>query len=204
MRTVFLGNHTVGVTVMRELAALGALSGVVAHPPDPEDGTRYLSVYEQACTLGVPCLRATGTAPELEAFITACQPDLLIVADFRYLLPPGILHLARLGGINFHPSLMPAYRGRAPINWAILHGEKTLGLTVHCIDAGMDTGDIIAQKAYDLQEDEYVGDALRKLYPLYAELTRQTIAALHTGNLPRRRQNHELATAYPRSKPQDG
>ena len=204
MRTVFLGNHTVGVTVMRELARQGVLAGVVAHPLDPEDGVRYLSVFDAAGELGVPRLRTKGTAPDLAAFVKACSPDVLVIADYRYLLPVEVLDLARHGGINFHPSLLPTYRGRAPINWAILHGETTLGLTVHCMDADMDTGDILAQKQYHLRNTEDVGDALNKLYPLYAELTRYVVAALQEGNLPRHPQNHAMASAFPRRRPEDG
>jgi Methionyl-tRNA formyltransferase len=204
VRAVFLGNHTVGVTVMRELAAQGMLAGVVAHPPDPEDGVRYLSVFDAAGELGAPRLRARGSDPDMTAFVKACAPDLLVVADYRYLLPVSLLKCARHGGINFHPSLLPAYRGRAPINWAILHGETTLGLTVHCIDAGMDTGDILAQEPYHLDTTEDVGDALRKLYPLYADLTRKVVAMVQKGPLPQLPQNHAMATAFPRRRPEDG
>ncbi len=204
MRAVFLGNHTVGVTVMRELARQGVLAGVVAHPLDTEDGVRYLSVFDTAGELGVPRLRAKGTVPDLATFVKNCSPDVLVVADYRYLLPVEVLECVPHGGINFHPSLLPAYRGRAPINWAILHGETTLGLTVHCMDAGMDTGDILAQKRYYLRNTEDVGDALRKLYPLYAELTHYVVTALQEGNLPRHPQNHALASTFPRRRPEDG
>lgn len=204
MRAVFLGNHTVGVTVMRVLAELDVLAGVAAHPEDPEDGVRYLSVHSEALKLKVPTLRARGTDPALEQFVSACLPDVLVVADYRYLLPQSVLRCARHGGINFHPSLLPAYRGRAPINWAILHGETELGLSVHRIDAGMDTGDILAQSRFSLREDEDVGDALRKLYPLYAALTRETMAALQGGTLRGQPQDHGQATTYPQRRPEDG
>lgn len=204
MRAVFLGNHTVGVTVLRALAETGTLAGVVAHPPDPEDGVRYLSVYDQAGSLGVPRLRARGKDAELAPFLEACRPDVLVVADYRYLLPRTVLQTAPWGGVNFHPSLLPAYRGRAPINWAILQGETELGLSVHAIDDGLDTGDIVAQRRYALAAHEDVGDALDKLYPLYDELARETMAALEAGSLPRRPQDHARATVFPRRRPEDG
>lgn len=204
MRALFLGNHAVGVTVMDTLAELGVLAGVVAHPPDPEDGVRYLSVYDRAAFLGMPRLRAAGRDPALLDFVAPLAPDVLVVADYRYLLPTEILALAPHGAINFHPSLLPAYRGRAPINWAILHGETDLGLTMHVIDEGMDTGDVVAQRRYTLNDKEDVNDALHKLYPLYRELTRELISALTNGGPPRIPQDHTKATKFPRRRPEDG
>lgn len=204
MRSVFMGNHDVGITVMNTLAELGVLAGVVAHPPDPEDGARYLSVFDRAAELRIPKLRAAGRDPELQEFITALAPDVLIVADYRYLLPASVIALVPFGAVNFHPSLLPFYRGRAPINWAILHGETELGLTAHLIDEGMDTGDVIAQRRYALSSEEDVGDALRKLYPLYRELTLEITAALTKGHLPCIPQDHARATTFPRRRPEDG
>jgi methionyl-tRNA formyltransferase len=128
----------------------------------------------------------------------------LIVADYRYLLPSAVIASAPFGAVNFHPSLLPTYRGRAPINWAILHGETELGLTAHLIDEGMDTGDVIAQRRYTLNSEEDVGDALRKLYPLYRELTLEITAALTKGHPPCVPQDHALATTFPRRRPEDG
>lgn len=204
MRVAFLGNHTVGVTVMRTLYEEGVLAGVGAHPPDPEDGVRYLSVHDHAAAMGLPCLRATGRSPELAAFLAGLRADLLVVADFRYLLPRAVLDLFPLGGVNFHPSLLPAYRGRAPVNWAILRGETRLGLTAHVLDETMDTGDIIAQRSFTLGLDQDVGDALQILYPLYADLAREVVAAFVSGHVPRRPQDHALASAFPRRRPEDG
>ena len=82
-----------------------------------------------------------------------------------------------LGAINLHPSLLPKYRGRAPLNWAILNGEKMLGLTAHWIDNGVDTGDIILQKSFHLHQNQDVGDALQ-IYPLYKSITRDVIRDL--------------------------
>jgi len=204
MRAVFMGNHDVGVTVMNSLAELGALIGVVGHPPDPEDGVRYTSVFDRAAELGMPRLRVAGRDPELQEFIATLAPDVLIVADYRYLLPASVIALAPFGAVNFHPSLLPAYRGRAPINWAILRGETELGLTAHLIDEGTDTGDVIAQRRYTLDSEEDVGDALRKLYPLYHELTLEIATALAKGHLTRTPQDHSRATIFPRRRPEDG
>jgi methionyl-tRNA formyltransferase len=138
------------------------------------------------------------------AFVGNAKPDLLWVTDYRYLLPRPLLDLAPIGNVNLHPSLLPKYRGRASINWAILNGETTLGLTAHFIDEGMDTGDIIDQVSFELRQNQDVGDALRMLYPLYEEITVRVLDYFRSGAVPRRRQDHSQATSFPRRKADDG
>jgi len=204
MRVVFLGNHTVGCRVLDVLGEMSVVAGVVAHPPDPEDGVRYLSVYDCASQRGWPVVRAHGRAPELAHFVAKARADLLWITDYRYLLPAEIVALSPLGAINLHPSLLPRYRGRASINWAILHGETELGLTAHFVDAGMDTGDIIEQVSYTLTPAQNAGDALEILYPLYAKMTRMVLAKLQKGPVERRPQDESQASAFPRRRPEDG
>ena len=203
-RIVFLGNHTVGVRALRVLQRDADLVGVVAHPDDPEDGVRYESVYDEAVRRGLPVLRGTGRSAVVMEFVRKCAPDLLWVTDYRYLLPSLLVNLARLGAVNLHPSLLPRYRGRASINWAILRGETELGLSAHLIDDGMDTGDIMAQRRYTLAQHEDVGDALEKLYPLYEAITAEVVAAFLSGSLPRRAQEVAHASVFPRRTPEDG
>jgi len=204
LRVLFLGNHTVGVRTLHVLSRETKLVGVVAHPEDPEDGVRYESVFSAAQILHVPVLRASGKAHELETFVIDANPDLLWIADYRYLLPESILKLSPMGAVNLHPSLLPKYRGRAPINWAILNGETEIGLTAHFVDSGMDTGDIIAQERICLSPYEDVGVALAKLYPLYESVTSNVIARLRNGTIDRKTQDHDNSTSYPARKQQDG
>lgn len=203
-KVVFLGNHTVGVRSLGVLARDSHLVGVVAHPEDPEDGVRYESVYAAAQKFDIPVLRASGKSHELENFVSELHPDLLWIADYRYLLPASVLKWSRMGAVNLHPSLLPKYRGRAPINWAILHGETRLGLTAHWVDIGMDTGEIIIQKAFDLRQEQDVSDALEMLYPLYESVTADVLQAIRIGEIPRRKQFEAEATVFPRRTPEDG
>jgi len=149
-------------------------------------------------------VRAAGRDRALEEFVANVSPDLVWITDYRYILPPSIIAKPRLGVVNLHPSLLPKYRGRAPINWAIIQGETRLGLTAHFVDEGVDSGDIIEQVSYELTMEQDVGDALDALYPLYRELTRRVIDRLATGDVARIRQDHSLATVFPRRKPEDG
>ncbi|MBM3976752.1 MAG: methionyl-tRNA formyltransferase [Planctomycetes bacterium] len=201
---VFLGNHDVGVRTLDVLAECAELAAVVAHPLDPEEGVVYASVAEWAERRGLPCLRASGRQPQLAEFVRAHAPELLWIADYRYLLPAEVLALAPLGAVNLHPSLLPAYRGRAPVNWAILHGERELGLSAHFVDSGTDSGDLIAQARFALREDQDVGDALALLYPLYEQLTRRVLRQFERGRVRRRRQDASRASTFPRRRPEDG
>ena len=204
MRVVFLGNHTVGVRTLQAIGEFAEVAGVVAHPPDPEDGVRYESVFQFAERHRWKVIRGTGKDPHIQKFISAAKPDLLWIADFRYLIPPGIVALAPLGAVNLHPSLLPAYRGRASINWAILKGETKLGLTGHFVDEGVDTGDIIEQISYEIREDQDVGDCLDILYPLYSSMTRTILGYIQSGKAPRTAQDHLHGTVFPRRRPEDG
>ncbi len=204
MRVVFLGNHTVGVTALSVLADEAEVVGVVAHPADMEDGVCYQSVHAYAKSRGLPVIRGKATEPCVADFIAKAMPDLIWITDYRYLLSAHLLNIAPLGAINLHPSLLPKYRGRAPINWAILRGETELGLTAHFVDEGIDSGDIIEQERFEFSPSEYVGDALSKLLPLYASVTRRILNNLHIGNVVRLKQDDAGATCYLARKPKDG
>ncbi len=204
MKTVFLGNHTCGKLVLATLLELTDIAGVVAHPDDQEDGVRYESVHSYALQNNLPLVRGAGTDESVYKFIEEAKPDLIWITDYRYLLPTSVLALPHLGAINLHPSLLPQYRGRASINWAILNGEKFLGLTAHYVDAGMDTGDIVMQRSISLSVEEDVSDALIKLYPLYDLLTRDVLASLLNGTLHRVPQDHSKSSSYPARKPHHG
>lgn len=203
-RILFLGNHTVGVRTMNTLYAEACLVGVVGHPDDPEDGVRYESVILNAQKLELPTLRANGKSRELVNFVADTRPDLLWIADYRYLLPKSILELSRLGAINLHPSLLPKYRGRAPINWAIIKGETILGLTAHWVDTDMDSGDIILQKSFRLSQDQDVSNALKMLYPIYESVTSEVLKSIKINEVPSRKQNEADATCFPRRTINDG
>ncbi len=203
-RAILLGNHTVGVRALDVLRTCAEVCAVVAHPEDPEDGVCYESVYDHARSAGLRVYRLAGRDSGLVDLMARHRPELLLSVDYRYRIPPQILNIQGLTSINLHPGLLPRYRGRAPLNWAILQGETQLGLTAHCMDEGVDSGDIIAQVQFELAAHEDVGDALRKLYPLYADMVRKVFALVESGKLPRRPQDHAQATVYPRRRPEDG
>lgn len=203
-RVVFLGNHTVGVRSLSSLMKVCHVELVVAHPPDPEDGSAYESVHDFASRNGLPVFRSTGRNPELHLRIKQVNPDLIWTADYRYLLPEGLIDLASDACINLHPSLLPSYRGRAPLNWAILNGESEVGLTAHLIDEGVDTGPVLCQKRLSVSTSEDVGDVLRRLEPIYESITLEVVQSLESGDLVPVPQPEGKWPIWPRRTPEDG
>lgn len=204
MRTVFFGNHTLGIRSLQTLGRLTEVVGVIAHPDDPEEGRVYDSLYLFAKGVGFPTIRGRGRDPDVHDFTREAKPDLIWIAGYRYLLPPICFGVAPLGAVNLHPSRLPAYRGRAPLNWAILNGETRLGLTAHFIEEGVDCGDIIEQLEFDLDADQDVGDVLRLLDPLYTEITERVVGYFLAGAVPRRPQDLTGFPVWPNRKPEDG
>jgi methionyl-tRNA formyltransferase len=190
--------------VLKSIQESAEVVGVVAHPPDPEDGIRYESVFDFAQHRGWKAVRGKARDATVSDFVEGAKPDLLWITDYRYLIAKEVLALPLLGTVNLHPSLLPAYRGRASINWAILNGETKLGLTGHFVDEGMDSGDIIEQVSYEIDENQDVGDCLNILYPIYTSMTTKILSHFLAGKVPRRSQDHSRATAFTARKPEDG
>jgi methionyl-tRNA formyltransferase len=204
MRVAFLGNHNLGIATLDTLVQHADVVGVVAHPFDPEEGVRYGSLFEYASSNNLVAIRGKGKDSLVLEFVRSLAPDLIWVTDYRYILPKCLFSLAKFGAINLHPSLLPRYRGRASINWAILGGETEIGLTAHFIDEGVDTGDIITQLTIGLGREHDVGDALSALMPQYCKITKDVLSFFASGVVPRLVQDHSNASIFPARKPEDG
>lgn len=133
-------------------------------------------------------------SPEFIEQITVLKPDLIVVVAFGQFLPKSLLELPPLGCINVHASLLPGYRGAAPIHWAIMNGEKVTGVTTMYMDIGMDTGDMILKSEVNILPEETTGELHDKLQILGAELLLETVKQLETGTALRISQNQEEAT----------
>ena len=204
MKIVFFGNHTVGVKTLETLSKKSKILGIVCHPLDPEDGKRYLSVYNYALSNGFNVIRGAPKDKKVFNFIKGLKPDLIWVTDYRYILPVEILSEASIASVNLHPSLLPKYRGRASLNWAILNGEKEVGLTAHLIDENVDSGDILAQVKIYIGKKIGIGEVLKKLLPVYKNITIKVISMFDSKFIKKIPQNNSLASIYPARKPHDG
>ena len=190
MRLVFMGTPEFAVPSLRALVGAGyEVCGVFTQPDRPKNRGMRLqptSVKEYALTENIPVyqpekLRSGQTLEILEGL----APELIVVAAYGKLLPAEILELPRLGCINVHSSLLPRYRGAAPINWAILNGERESGVTIMHMAQGLDTGDIILQRATPITPEDTAQTLHDRLSELGAQLLLEAVDALGRGTAPR-------------------
>jgi methionyl-tRNA formyltransferase len=142
--------------------------------------------------------------PEGVAALQELRPDLLVVAAYGQILSKDVLAVPPLGGINVHASLLPKYRGAAPIAWAIYHGETRTGVTIIRMTTGLDAGDMLAQEALDIGPEETAGELEARLAPLGACLAVQVIAQMVAGTAHGTKQDKSLVTKAPKLKKEDG
>jgi len=142
--------------------------------------------------------------PEGIAGLQSLQPDLLVVAAYGQILSREVLAVPPLGGINVHASLLPKYRGAAPIAWAIYHGEKQSGVTIIRMSVSLDAGDMVAQQALDIEPEETAGELEGRLAPLGAQMATDTIERLAAGPVTGMTQDKTLVSRAPKLKKEDG
>jgi methionyl-tRNA formyltransferase len=141
---------------------------------------------------------------EFVDYFRGVYPDMAVVSAFGQILPHEILEIPKMGCINVHPSLLPKYRGAAPINWAVIRGEVKTGVTIMLMDEGMDTGDFLTQEETMIEPTETFGKLNDRLAVMGARLLLKTIDMLLEGNASRTPQDSSLATYAPRLKKEDG
>jgi methionyl-tRNA formyltransferase len=178
---------------------------VVTHADDPKERQWFPSVAELARSRGIePVIADDPRDPAVLARIEAAKPDLLLSFYYRGILPEGLLKLPRLGAFNVHGSLLPKYRGRAPVNWAILSGEKVTGATLHAMTAKPDAGDIVDQESVPIGPDDTANEVQGRISAAAVKLLERRLEDLKKGRAPRRPQDEAAATTFGRRGPQDG
>lgn len=202
MNVLFMGSQTIGYRCLEKLIALGAsVVGVVTFSPDPHETWTH-SVEALARAHKIPLCVADGRG--CADFVREKSPDVIFVVGWRKLIPRDVLRVASLGAIGFHASLLPKYRGFAPLNWAILQGEKKTGITAFYLSEGVDTGDVLMQKEVEIGPDQYITTLKQNVEEKAVELIGELYPLLKSKNAPRKKQDHSQATyACPRD-PQDG
>jgi len=182
--------------------------GVATQPDKPKGRGRRLQsspVKELAEEKGLLVLQPERVRDDtFMQIFRGLNPDLVVVAAFGQILPVEILERPKLGCINVHPSLLPKYRGAAPLNWTLIRGEKTTGVTIMMMDAGVDTGDIILQEEAPVGEGETCDCLHDRLAKMGANLLLKTIRQIEQGTAIWTPQDHHQATYAPRLKKEDG
>src|SRR6185437_5948495 len=150
---------------------------------------------------GVPVFQPESVnTPEGVAQLRSLSPDLLVVAAYGQILSNEVLSVPPHGAVNVHASLLPKYRGAAPIAWAIYHGETRTGVTIIKMSISLDAGDILAQEAIDIGADETAGEVEARLAPLGARMAMQVIEQIQNGTVQGRKQDQSQVTKAPKLK----
>ncbi|NIK68582.1 methionyl-tRNA formyltransferase [Paenibacillus sp. BK720] len=202
MRIVFMGTPEFAVPSLRLLIEQGYdVVAAVSQPDRPKGRKRVLTpppLKEAALALGLPVLQPERMrSPESVAAIAELQPDLIVTAAYGQILPKALLDIPRLGCINVHGSLLPRYRGGAPIQRSIMNGETVTGVTIMYMAEGLDTGDMISKVEVPITDEDTSGTLFEKLSAAGAELLGRTLPALIAGELKAEPQDNELATYAP-------
>jgi methionyl-tRNA formyltransferase len=203
---VVFAYHDVGARCLRVLLAHGIrVPLVVTHADDPRENIWFERVADVAAANALPIATpGDPNAPDSISHVAALSPDFLFSFYYRAMLGPEILAVPRRGALNVHGSLLPKYRGRAPVNWAILHGERKTGATLHYMTAKPDAGDIVSQQAVPILPNDTALDVFRKV-TVAAEIALDTaLPALIAGNAPRMRQDLSKGSYFGGRTPEDG
>src|SRR5512136_2516429 len=207
-RIVFMGSPDFAVPALEALARNYTVVGVVTQPDRPAGrggDLRPPAVKEAALRLGIPSIQPEKSRqPEALDQLKAWAPDVIVVAAFGQILRTNVLELPRFGCINIHGSLLPRWRGAAPIQAAILAGDKETGITIMKMDPGVDTGPILSQRALRMASDETGGSLFVKMSILGADLLLETLPRYLDGELLPQTQPEEGATYAPMLRKEDG
>lgn len=208
-RIIFMGTPQFAVPTLEALLASDEeVVAVVTQPDRPKGRGRKLTpppVKELALAAGLPVLQpAKIRTEEFLAEIRAFAPDLIAVTAYGRILPGPLLRLPPLGTINVHASLLPKYRGAAPVQWAIIRGEHETGVTIMQMDEGLDTGDILLTGSIPIAPAETAGTLAPKLAALGGSLLVEALLLLHQGRLPNTPQDDAAATLAPPLTKEEG
>jgi methionyl-tRNA formyltransferase len=205
-RAVVFAYHDVGVRCLEVLFAHGVdVALVVTHEDDAAENVWFRSVARVAAEHDVAAITpADPNAADVVARVAAARPDFLFSFYYRKMLKAPLLASAARGALNMHGSLLPKYRGRAPVNWAVLHGERETGATLHYMTEKPDNGDIVAQTAVPILPDDTAHDVFAKVAVAAALTLIGVLPALVAGTAPRRRQDLAQGAYFGGRTPEDG
>jgi len=203
---VLFGYHTFGARALAGLLARGErVHAVVTHDDLPGEGDWYESVADLARAHDIPVFTPPSpTEPAIVEPLAALEADVFVSVYYRKVLGAALLSLPHVAAVNLHGSLLPAYRGRAPLNWVLVNGETRTGVTLHHMTVEADAGDIVAQEPIDILPDDTALTLYGRMVKIGVDLLLEWYPAVRAGTAPRRRQDHARATVVGRRRPEDG
>jgi methionyl-tRNA formyltransferase len=205
-RILFFGYSEVGYECLSLLLERGDnVVALITHEDNPHEKIWFKTPAGAAKEKVIPVFTPAGVnTPEWRERIAALQPDLILSVYYRHMIGTKILALPRLGPWNMHGSLLPKYRGRAPINWAVLHGEPRIGMTLHRMVKSADAGAIVDQEGVAIGPRDTAEQAFRKVLPCARIVLARQIDALLAGTAPETPQDESQATYFGGRTPEDG
>ncbi|HEV8518612.1 MAG TPA: formyltransferase [Burkholderiales bacterium] len=203
---VVFAYHNVGVQCLSVLLAHKVdVPLVVTHNDNPAEKIWFDSVASLAAEHGLPTITPDDpNRAELVASMRALEPDFLFSFYYRYLLKPPLLAIAKQGALNMHGSLLPKYRGRVPVNWAVINGETETGATLHYMTEKPDAGDIVDQHAVPIGPEDTAFDVFHRVTEAAAIVLTRALPRLVAGTAPRKPQNLALGSYFGARRPEDG
>jgi methionyl-tRNA formyltransferase len=196
-----VGHECLGVLVRSRQNIIA----VITHEDNPNEEIWFRSVASVARQLGIPVYTpGSVNTPEWTERIRAMAPDIIFSFYYRKMINEEILKIPRLGAFNIHGSLLPKYRGRVPVNWAVLRGETETGATLHHMVKRADAGDIVDQEAVPIGPDDTAFDVFNKVTLAAKAVLERQLDAILAGNAPRTVQDESQATYFGGRKPEDG
>lgn len=210
MRAVFIGSGYLACPALRALRASNEHEiALVITPPDRPAGRKRrpaaCPVKALAESLNRPVITPEKiSAAEVLAQVAALRPDVIIVADYGQFLPEALIRIPPMGTVNIHPSLLPKYRGAAPVQWTLINGDDVTGVTIAYVTKEMDAGDILLQCAEPVREEDTAGTLYARLAARGAEMLLEALERLSRGEAAAVPQDHALAVPAPRLRKEDG
>jgi methionyl-tRNA formyltransferase len=206
LHAVVFAYHDVGVNCLNALIHAGIkVDLVVTHQDDPNENVWFGSVAKLCSDRNIPFITPSANElGELVYKIQALSPDYIFSFYYRFMIPQTILACANIAALNMHGSLLPKYRGRAPVNWAILHGETETGATLHVMEVKPDAGDIVGQAAVTIDPDETATDVFTKVSQAAVTVIQQVLPSLLKGEVPRKPNELKKGSYFGGRKPADG
>jgi methionyl-tRNA formyltransferase len=206
IRALVFAYHNVGVGCIKALLDAGIqIELVVTHADDPHENIWFASVAALCQERGIPYVQPEASnLLELLPQFQKIAPDYIFSFYYRYLISTAILDTARIAALNMHGSLLPKYRGRAPVNWAILHGETETGASLHIMEAKPDAGDIVGQEAVPIDPDEDATAVFTKVSNAAVHVMQTALPALLEGRVPRTPNVLANGSYFSGRKPEDG
>ena len=205
-KAIVFAYHTVGVKCLTALLDAGfEVPLVVTHEDHPEEVIWFESVSKLCQVRHIPYITPTDlNTPELVQQIQNIAPDYLFSFYYRFMIPAQILSLAKIAALNMHGSLLPKYRGRVPVNWAVLHGETKTGATLHVMETKPDAGDIVSQKQVPIGPDDTAFMVFNQVAQAAVVVLNEVLPELRNGNFSRRPNRLQEGSYFGARKPEDG